>query len=73
MEESDPSAVGARAGLRVDQAVTPVTAPLEGGIQVRDAETDVMDARTALRQEFADGAVIAPGLQEFEIDVAEGK
>ena len=55
MQESDGLALGANSRLVVDETNTGGAAAIENGAQVIDDKTDVVDARTALGDELADG------------------
>lgn len=55
MQESDGLALGANSRLLVDETDTRGAAALENGGEVIDDKADVMDARTALGDELANG------------------
>jgi len=54
MQESDGLAFGARTRLFIDEADSGLAAALERCREVVDDETDVMDPRTPVGDEFAD-------------------
>ena len=55
MQESDGLAFGANSRLLVDETDSRGAAPFEYVGEIIDGEADVMDAGTALGDEFADG------------------
>lgn len=63
MEECDPVAAGADAGLCIDQGVACVTTRREGLIEIGHPVADVVDSRATTRQESTDGRV---GFRRFE-------
>lgn len=73
MQERDATSMGPDSGRLVDQAVPGGAAPEQGGIEVGHFVADVMDARSALRQEFGDRAVGCRGLEEFYFGSAKGQ
>lgn len=55
MQESDGLAFGANSRLLVDEADAGAAAAFESGGEVIDDKADVMNTRTALGDELADG------------------
>src|SRR5437667_5053987 len=71
MEKCDAPSACSEPGRLVDQLVAGGAAALQGGVEIGDAVTDVMDARPALRQEFGDGAGGIPRFEQLDVDRAE--
>lgn len=55
MQECDVLAFGTESRLFVDEANARCSAPVEGGVEIVDDETDVMNARSSFGDELADG------------------
>ncbi len=71
MDEGDLEAEHAAAGLFVDQLGARVRKMREGGANVLDLVRDVVHPRAALRQEAADGRVLAERAQQLEPALAD--
>jgi hypothetical protein len=68
VQKYDPAAVHTPAWLLVDRLKPGGSAARESGIEIGHAETDVMDARAALLDEFVHGAVGLDWLEQFDVD-----
>lgn len=73
MDERDASPPGSRSGHLVDQAVAAAAAGLEGTVEIGDAVTNVMNARTAPLEKSCDGTVGVAGRQELDLALPEGQ
>jgi thioredoxin 1 len=73
VKEGNASPTGAAAGYLIDQAVPRGARAVEGGIEVGHAVADVMDARSALRQEPGDRSIGVDGFEQLDVHVAEGQ
>src|SRR5947199_10401551 len=73
MHERDTPAAGAAPWHLVDETVPLRPAALERPVQIRHAVADMMDARPALGEELRHRAVWIAGLEQLDLDVAEGQ
>lgn len=73
MNEGNPAAPRAHAGLGVDQPVAAGTALREGQVEIGDAVADMVDARPAPSQESRDGPVGSARLEQLDLGLAEGQ
>jgi hypothetical protein len=71
VKEGNASSTGAATGYLIDQAVSGGARAVEGGIEVGHTVADVVDARSALRQEPGDRTVGVDGLEQLDVHVAE--
>jgi hypothetical protein len=72
VDEGDTFAFGADSRGFVDQAKAGGSAAREGGVEVIDGETDMMESWTAFLEEPTDGAIGIAGLEELDESVAGG-
>lgn len=72
MDEGDTFAFGADARDFVDQAKAEGSAAFEGGVEVIDGETDMMESWTAFLEEPTDGAIGVAGFEELDEGIAGG-
>lgn len=73
MYEGNPAARCSRARGVVNQTVSRRPASRQRRIEVGHSVTDMVNARTALCQESADGAVRAERREQFDLRFTEGK
>src|SRR5207249_10357318 len=73
MHERDTPAAGAAPWHLVDETVPRRPAALERLVQIRHAVADMMDARPALGEELRHRAVRIAGLEQLDLDVAQGQ
>jgi hypothetical protein len=73
MHKGDPVTCGATSRGFVYQAVAQLAAGCERGVEVRNPETDVVDARTAPGQKLCDGTFGVNRLQQLDIGSPERK
>lgn len=66
MKEGDSLSLGAGARYLVDETDAGCAAALEGGIEIVDREADVMDTRTAFRDELRDRRIRRVCLEKFD-------
>src|SRR5207247_11146896 len=71
MQERDAAAIGAAAGLLVDQTVAGRPAALERPVEIGHAVADVMDARSASSEELRHGALGVARLEQLDLNVAQ--
>jgi hypothetical protein len=73
MQERDTFPFGTEAGGLVDQPDTGGPAALERTVEVVDGEADVVNARSPLGDELADGLLGIVGLEELDERLAGGE
>ena len=73
MKEGDALSLGSDAGGLVDEPETGVATAGQGAVEVVDFEADVMNPRSALRDEFGDGRLRRRGLEQLYEGVAGGE
>jgi hypothetical protein len=73
VHEGDAASAGAAARRVVHEAVAGGAAPRQGGLDVRHADADVVDARPAPGQEPGDGPVRIAGFEQLDVHVAESQ
>ena len=66
MKEGDTLTFRTEARRSVDETHTGLAAPLEGAVEIVNGKTDVVDARSALGDELADGSASGVGLQQLD-------
>ena len=67
MNEGHPAAIRAGTGCLIDEPVARRAAALEGGVNIGDAETQVVDAGPAGGKELANRAVGVRGGEQFDV------
>src|SRR3989442_5677871 len=72
MDEGDASAAGPTPRHLVDETKARRPAALQRPVQIRHAVADMMNARSAPREKLRDRAVGIAGLEELDLDVAQG-
>lgn len=73
MEKRDPFLFGANAGNFVDEPYAGRTTTVEGGVEVVDEEAEMVDSRSALGDESADGRVGGLGFEQLNEWIACGE
>src|SRR5438270_358858 len=73
MEEGDAAAMRSRHRRLVDEAIAVLLEARQMGLDVVDAETEVVDALAALLDVLGDGRIGVARLEELEIGVADGE
>src|SRR5437867_12513303 len=73
MHERDAPTAGAAPWHLVDETVSRRPAALERPVQIRHAVADMMDARPALGEKLRHRAVRIAGLEQLDLDVAQGQ
>src|SRR5213080_2246025 len=73
MHELDTPAVGAAPRHLVDETIPRRPAALERLVQIRHAVADMMDARPAFGEKLRYRAVRIAGLEQLDLDVAQGQ
>ena len=73
MKEGNALPLGADAGRLVDEPETGVAATGQGAVEVVDFEADVMNARSALRDELGDGRIRRFRLEQLDEGAASSE
>lgn len=73
MEKGDPSSVGALTGYLINELHARLAAPRQRGIEIGDAEADVMDAGAVAGEILPDRAARVGGGEQLDCGVAQGE